>query len=48
MREALDSTGLPGMSAVVTHGDRIVYAGGLGRDSSDGPSPPTLRCGWRR
>ncbi|BCJ61969.1 serine hydrolase domain-containing protein [Micromonospora endophytica] len=34
LREALDSTGLPGLSAVVTHGDRIVHGTGLGRDAS--------------
>nr|WP_296069938.1 serine hydrolase domain-containing protein [uncultured Actinoplanes sp.] len=37
LRNALDSTGLPGMSAVVTHGDRIVHATGLGRDASGRP-----------
>jgi CubicO group peptidase (beta-lactamase class C family) len=37
LREALDSTGLPGMSAVVTHGDRTVHASGLGRDSAGRP-----------
>ncbi|MFF3852888.1 serine hydrolase domain-containing protein [Micromonospora sp. NPDC002575] len=37
LREAFDSTGLPGMSAVVTHGDRIVHATGLGRDASGRP-----------
>lgn len=34
LRDALDSTGLPGMSAVVTHGDRIIHAAGVGHDSS--------------
>ena len=34
LRKAFDSTGLPGMSAVVTHGDRIVHATGLGRDAA--------------
>ncbi|MFC7546969.1 serine hydrolase domain-containing protein [Plantactinospora sp. GCM10030261] len=34
LREALDSTGLPGMSVVVTHDDRIVHATGLGHDAS--------------
>jgi CubicO group peptidase (beta-lactamase class C family) len=37
LREALGSTGLPGISAVVTHGDRVVHATGLGRDSSGRP-----------
>ncbi|MGC5013473.1 serine hydrolase domain-containing protein [Streptosporangium sp. DT93] len=35
--EVMESTGLPGMSAVVTHGDRIVHAAGYGRDSEGGP-----------
>ncbi|MCO8277937.1 beta-lactamase family protein [Actinoplanes sp. TRM 88003] len=30
LREAFASTGLPGMSAVVTRGDRVVYSGGFG------------------
>lgn len=34
LRAVLDSTGLPGLSAVVTHGDRVVHATGLGRDAS--------------
>jgi CubicO group peptidase (beta-lactamase class C family) len=34
LRQALDATGLPGMSAVVTHGDRIVHASGLGHDAN--------------
>ncbi|MEU8383203.1 serine hydrolase domain-containing protein [Streptosporangium sp. NPDC048865] len=34
---AMESTGLPGMSAVVTHKDEIVYAGGYGRDSDGEP-----------
>jgi CubicO group peptidase (beta-lactamase class C family) len=34
LRDALASTGLPGMSAVVTHRDRIVHATGLGHDAS--------------
>ncbi|SCG56279.1 serine hydrolase domain-containing protein [Micromonospora coxensis] len=37
LREALDSTGLPGMSVVVTHGDRIVHTAGLGHDASGRP-----------
>ena len=30
LRAALDATGLPGVSAVVTHGDRVVWATGAG------------------
>lgn len=37
LRDALDSTGLPGLAAVVTHGDRIVHATGLGHDSAGRP-----------
>ncbi|MCI4061162.1 beta-lactamase family protein [Micromonospora sp. R77] len=37
LRKAADSTGLPGMSAVVTHRDRVVHATGLGRDASGRP-----------
>lgn len=37
LREALESTGVPGLSAVLTHGDRVVYATGLGRDSTGRP-----------
>jgi len=37
LRKALDSTGLPGMSVVVTHGDHIVHATGLGRDATGQP-----------
>lgn len=37
LRAAAESTGLPGISAVVTHGDRIVHATGFGHDSSDQP-----------
>lgn len=37
LREAFDSTGLPGISSVVTHGDRIVHATGLGRDATGRP-----------
>jgi CubicO group peptidase (beta-lactamase class C family) len=37
LRKAFDSTGLPGMSAVVTRGDRIVHATGLGRDATGRP-----------
>jgi CubicO group peptidase (beta-lactamase class C family) len=34
---ALDSTGLPGVSVVVTHGDEIVHATGAGHDSQGNP-----------
>ncbi|MEV0200862.1 serine hydrolase domain-containing protein [Nonomuraea sp. NPDC050691] len=34
---ALDKTGLPGLSVVVTHGDRIVHAAGYGHDSEGRP-----------
>jgi len=34
---ALDGTGLPGVSVVVTHGDRIVRATGAGHDSTGSP-----------
>ncbi|MEV6279601.1 serine hydrolase domain-containing protein [Nocardia sp. NPDC051832] len=37
LEAALDSTGLPGLSAVVTHGDRIVHAGGYGHESGGRP-----------
>ncbi len=37
LKEAFDSTGLPGMSAVVTQGDQIVHAAGFGRDSAGRP-----------
>ncbi|GII76286.1 serine hydrolase [Sphaerisporangium rufum] len=37
LREARDSTGLPGLSAVVTRGDRIVHATGTGHDASGRP-----------
>jgi CubicO group peptidase (beta-lactamase class C family) len=37
LREARESTGVPGLSAVMTHGDRVVYATGLGHDSSGRP-----------
>jgi CubicO group peptidase (beta-lactamase class C family) len=33
MRDALESTGLPGVSVVVTHGDAVVHAAGYGHDS---------------
>ncbi|TMR95671.1 beta-lactamase family protein [Nonomuraea basaltis] len=33
LRDALESTGLPGMSVVVTHGGEVVHAAGYGHDS---------------
>ncbi|MFD4460797.1 serine hydrolase domain-containing protein [Nocardia sp. NPDC058480] len=33
LADAMDSTGLPGVSLVVTRGDSVVYATGAGRDS---------------
>jgi CubicO group peptidase (beta-lactamase class C family) len=33
----MESTGLPGMSVVVTHGGKIVHAAGYGRDSAGEP-----------
>ncbi|MFI7678684.1 serine hydrolase domain-containing protein [Actinophytocola sp. NPDC049390] len=35
--DALDATGLPGVSVVVTHGDRVVHATGAGHDSAGSP-----------
>ncbi|MFD3704897.1 serine hydrolase domain-containing protein [Nocardia sp. NPDC058658] len=35
--EAMESTGLPGVSLVVTHGDTVVHATGAGRDSRGEP-----------
>lgn len=37
LSSALESTGLPGISVVVTHGDRIVRATGAGHDSQGHP-----------
>lgn len=34
LRKAADATGLPGMSAVVTHHDDVVHAAGLGHEST--------------
>ncbi|MGM1061459.1 serine hydrolase domain-containing protein [Saccharothrix sp. Mg75] len=34
---ALHGTGVPGMAAVVTHGDRVVLAAGVGHDSTGAP-----------
>jgi len=35
--KAMDSLGLPGMSVVVTHGDKVVHAAGYGHDSAGRP-----------
>lgn len=37
LAEALDSSGIPGVSVVVTHGDRVVHATGAGHDSAGRP-----------
>ncbi|WP_250031390.1 serine hydrolase domain-containing protein [Paractinoplanes maris] len=37
LAQALNSTGLPGMSAVVTHDGTVVHAAGLGRDAAGAP-----------
>jgi CubicO group peptidase (beta-lactamase class C family) len=37
LSSALESTGLPGVSVVVTHGDRVVHATGAGQDSLGDP-----------
>ncbi len=37
LEDALDATGLPGVSVVVTHGDRVVHATGAGHDSAGRP-----------
>ncbi|MBB6351702.1 CubicO group peptidase (beta-lactamase class C family) [Nonomuraea muscovyensis] len=37
LTRALDETGLPGLSAVVTRGDRVVHAAGYGHDSDGRP-----------
>ncbi len=37
LAEALDGTGLPGVSVVVTHDDRVVHATGAGHDSAGRP-----------
>ena len=34
LAEAMDGTALPGLAAVVTHGDRVIRATGLGHDST--------------
>src|SRR5688572_5047969 len=36
LEQALDATGLPGVSVVVTHGDEIVHATGAGHDAHGG------------
>jgi len=40
VQDALESTGLPGVSVVVTHGDEIVRATGAGHDSLGHPVTP--------
>ncbi|GAB1508365.1 serine hydrolase domain-containing protein [Actinophytocola sp. KF-1] len=37
LADALAATGLPGVSVVVTHGDRVVHATGAGHDSAGRP-----------
>ncbi|NUW35069.1 beta-lactamase family protein [Nonomuraea sp. SMC257] len=37
VNRALDATGVPGLSVVVTHGDRVVHAAGYGHDSEGRP-----------
>ncbi|MEU0569079.1 serine hydrolase domain-containing protein [Nonomuraea sp. NPDC005983] len=37
LAEAMESTGLPGMSIVVTHKDKVVHAAGYGHDSDGEP-----------
>ncbi|MBB4911895.1 serine hydrolase domain-containing protein [Actinophytocola algeriensis] len=37
LAQALDDTGLPGVSVAVTHGDRVVHATGAGHDSTGRP-----------
>ncbi|CAM4168051.1 serine hydrolase domain-containing protein [Nocardia ninae] len=37
LEDALERTGLPGLAAVVTRGDRVVHAGGYGHESGGGP-----------
>ncbi|MFC4013324.1 serine hydrolase domain-containing protein [Nonomuraea purpurea] len=41
LRQAMESTGLPGMSVVVTHGGRVVHAAGYGHDSEGRPITAT-------
>ncbi|MGW0807508.1 serine hydrolase domain-containing protein [Nonomuraea sp. NPDC002799] len=37
LRQAMESTGLPGLSVVVTHGGEVVHAAGYGHDSEGRP-----------
>jgi CubicO group peptidase (beta-lactamase class C family) len=37
LRQAMDATGLPGMSVVVTHDGKVVHAAGYGHDSQGRP-----------
>ncbi|MEV1004325.1 serine hydrolase domain-containing protein [Nonomuraea sp. NPDC050202] len=37
LQEAMESTGVPGLSVVVTHGDEVVHAAGYGHDSDGRP-----------
>ncbi|MEV0826282.1 serine hydrolase domain-containing protein [Nonomuraea rubra] len=37
LQEAMESTGVPGLSVVVTHGDEVVHAAGYGHDSEGRP-----------
>ncbi|GII94315.1 serine hydrolase domain-containing protein [Sinosporangium siamense] len=37
LNKARESTGLPGLSVVVTQGDKVVHAAGYGRDSTGAP-----------
>ncbi|MFI7467872.1 serine hydrolase domain-containing protein [Nonomuraea sp. NPDC049646] len=37
LREALEATGVPGLSVVVTRGDKVVHAAGYGEDSEGRP-----------
>jgi CubicO group peptidase (beta-lactamase class C family) len=37
LADVLHDTGLPGLSVVVTHGDRVVHAAGYGHDSEGAP-----------
>ncbi|PKW14017.1 serine hydrolase [Saccharopolyspora spinosa] len=48
LTDALESTGVPGFSVVVTKDDRVVHAAGYGHDSKGSRSPRTPRCGSRR
>ncbi|GAA4974421.1 CubicO group peptidase (beta-lactamase class C family) [Nonomuraea thailandensis] len=37
LEQAMESTGVPGLSVVVTHGDKVVHAAGYGHDSEGRP-----------